>query len=162
MADKARDRNQTPAGGQGGLKGGTQGGGAGPLTNVGGPSGGTNSVSPTGGSQPDRGPAAPPGGAPPDQRGTANQAKHDAEAAFEDGTRKVSASVAKQVGRDAADVDTTSGLPSAPGNPKQQDETDPTGQSNSEGAFTTRGSLKDGERGPNPRMRHDSNAQDGQ
>jgi hypothetical protein len=112
-ANNAQDTDQDQ------LRGGTQGGGA-PPTNVGGPSGGTNSVSPTGASQPDRGPAAPPGGGVPDQRGTANEAKQDAEAAFEDGhmqpspqakSRRPSATEAKQWARDDANADTTPGTP---------------------------------------------------
>lgn len=85
------------------LKGGTEGGGGAAQPNVGGPTGGTNSLSPTGPVQPDRG--------PPDQRGTANQAKQDAEAAFEDRSRHPSATEAKQWARDDADVNTTPGTP---------------------------------------------------
>ena len=43
--------------------------------------------------------------------GPANEAKQDAEAAFEDGTRKPSGTEAKQWARDDADVDTTAGTP---------------------------------------------------
>jgi len=93
------------------LDGGTQAHGAGNLRSVGGPTGGTNSLSPQGGSQIDRGPESPPDGRKPDQRGTNNLAKQDAEAAFEDGTRKPSATEAKQWARDDADVDTTAGTP---------------------------------------------------
>lgn len=153
MADQAKSQNATPTNDQDQLRGGTQGGGS-PATRpaVGGPSGGTNSISPTGASQPDRGPAAPPGGGPPERHGQFTHDRRDAEAAFEGGSRKPSAAVAKQVGRDAADVDTTSGIPSAPGNPKQHDQTDPTGQSHSDGAFTTEGSLrKDGQPPPEKR-----------
>ncbi|MBX9627701.1 MAG: hypothetical protein K2X82_28135 [Gemmataceae bacterium] len=85
------------------LVGGTQAHGATPQVNVGGPSGGTNAVSPTGGSM--------PAATGHQQRGTANQAKQDAEAAFEDGTRKPSGTEAKQWARDDADVDTTAGTP---------------------------------------------------
>lgn len=93
------------------LKGGTEDTGGAPFVNVGGPTGGTISLSPTGPVQPDRGPASPPGGGPPDQRGTANQARQDAEAAFEDRSRHPSATEAKQWARDDADVDTTPGTP---------------------------------------------------
>jgi hypothetical protein len=115
MANDQKNHDQSE------LRGGTQGGAAaGSMPAVGGTSGGTNSISPTGGSQRDQGPAAPPGGAPPDNRGTANQAKQDAEAAFEDGqmqptpqakSRRPSATEAKQWARDDADADTTSGTP---------------------------------------------------
>lgn len=85
------------------LDGGLQGHGAGHLTHVGGQSGGTNTV------------ASPAGGSlPPDPvhgRGTNNLAKQDAEAAFEDGTRKPSGTEAKLWARDDADVDTTNGSP---------------------------------------------------
>jgi hypothetical protein len=50
--------------------------------------------------------------------------------------------VAKEKARDAAHVDTTHGVPAAPGNPRQQDQTDPTGQADSDGAFVTEGSLE--------------------
>lgn len=87
------------------LDGGTQGHGVAPLTGVGGPPGGNNSLSGNGGSM------RPPPAAAPDQRGTNNLAKQDAEAAFEDGTRKPSGTEAKQWARDDADVDTTAGTP---------------------------------------------------
>ena len=146
MPDQSKSQNAERADEQDQLRGGTQGGGSAPLTTVGGPSGGTNSISPTGASQRDRGPESPPGGAPPKSGGQFTNDRRDAEAALEGGSRHPSAAVAKQVGRDAADVDTTSGIPSAPSNPKQHDQTDPTGQSHSDGAFTTEGSLrKDGQ-----------------
>jgi hypothetical protein len=125
------------------LRGGTQGGATTPATTVGGTSGGTNSLSPAGASEPDRGPAAPPSGAPPRSRGTRNASRGDPEELFE-GTRKASPDVAKQKARDAADTDTTHGLPAAPGNPRQHDETDPTGQSFSSGAAVTKGSTAEG------------------
>ena len=87
------------------LDGGTQGHGVAPLAAVGGPPGGTNALSGNGGSM-----RPPPAGAP-DQRGTNNLAKQDAEAAFEDGTRKPSGTEAKQWARDDADADTTAGTP---------------------------------------------------
>ena len=124
MANDQNDKAQSD------LRGGTQGGaGPGSLPSVGGTSGGTNSISPTGASQRDQGPAAPPGGAPPDNRGTANQAKQDAEAAFEDGhmqpspqakSRRPSGTEAKQWARDDADVDTTPGTPYGGVAPEQQ------------------------------------------
>src|SRR5207249_6576164 len=57
-------------------------------------------------------------------------------------SRKPSHAVAKQKARDAADADTTPGLPAAPSNPKQHDQTDPTGRSHSDGASVTEGSLR--------------------
>src|SRR3954468_12174063 len=84
-------------------------------------------------------------------RGTRGGSAGNAEDAFQ-GSRHPSAAVAKQVARDAADVDTTSGIPSAPANPRQHDQTDPTGQSHSTGAQTTEGSLrKDGQPPPDKR-----------
>lgn len=111
MADNIKDLNGTPLDDGSGLRGGTQGGGNAALTNVGGPSGGTNSVSPTGGSQADQTSAAPSSALRRDQRGTGNQARQDAEAAFEGGTRKPSATEAKQWARDDIDVGTIPGTP---------------------------------------------------
>lgn len=142
MSDNKRDQNPPPPADQGGFRSGTQGGGG--TQNIGGPSGGTNSLSPSGASQPDQGPAAPPGGAPPRSGGTRTDSRSEPEELFE-GSRKPSHAVAKEKARDAANVDTTHGLPAAPGNPKQQDETDPTGESNSTGAAVTKGST--GEKG---------------
>lgn len=99
------------------------------LSNVGGPSGGTNSVSPVG--EVNRRDSDVFGGGP---RTAENE------------TRRVSPAVAKQFARDGADVDTTNGLPAAPGNPVQQDETDPTGQTKSTHASVTRGSTARGSR----------------
>lgn len=82
-------------------------------------------------------------------RGTRGGSTGDAEDSFQ-GSRHPSPAVANPVGRDAADVDTTNGIPSAPANPKQHDQTDPTGQSHSDGAFVTEGSLKDEAKGPRP------------
>jgi len=113
MADNTRKKKDNRLGG-------TQGGTDSQYTTVGGPSGGTNSVSPTGASQPDQRPAGSPAGVPPDQHGTANRAKQDAAAAFEDGhmqptpkakSRRPSGTEAKQWARDEANVDTTSGTP---------------------------------------------------
>ena len=84
------------------LDGGTQAHGAGNLRSVGGSPGGTNSISPQGNNHVDNA---------PDLRGTNNLAKQDAEAAFEDGTRKPSATEAKQWARDDANVNTTAGTP---------------------------------------------------
>jgi hypothetical protein len=123
MNDNTRDQNPPP---------------------VGGPSGGTNSLSPSGASQPDQGSAAPPGGASPRSGGTRTDSRSEPEELFE-GSRKPSHAVAKQKARDDADADTTHGLPASPGHPKQHDETDPTGQSNSAGAAVTKGST--GEKG---------------
>jgi hypothetical protein len=133
MADK---NTKDPNAAQDQLRGGTEGGGnAANLPNVGGPAGGTNSISPQGGNHVGR----------PEQHGggTRTESRHEPEELF-DGSRKPSHAAAKQTARDDADVNTTSGIPSAPGNPKQHDETDPTGQSRSSGAFTTDGSLKSG------------------
>ncbi|MBX9584073.1 MAG: hypothetical protein K2X87_27555 [Gemmataceae bacterium] len=94
------DRNQSDADR---LDGGTQGHGAVPQAHVGGRPGGTNALDGTGGNLP-----AATGS---QQRGTANQAKQDAETAFEDGTRKPSGTEAKQWARDDADADTTAGTP---------------------------------------------------
>src|SRR4051812_36711473 len=106
------------------LRGGTDASGTGGrLANVGGPSGGTNSLNPSGASQPDAGPAAPPGGAPHRSGGTRTDDRNEPEEMYE-GSRKPSHAVAKQKARDRADVDTTHGLPAAPGNPRQQEETD--------------------------------------
>jgi hypothetical protein len=159
MADHVTDRNATKPNDQDQLRGGTQGGGA-PPTTVGSQSGGTNSIAPAGGSQIDRGPASPPGGGhPPHAGGTRTESRHEPEELFE-GSRKPSHATAKQRARDDADADTTHGLPAAPGNPKQHDETDPTGQAHSAGAFTTDGSLKHGgghrdDRNPEPPGRKD-------
>jgi hypothetical protein len=97
------------------------------LTNVAGPHGGTNSVSPV---------------------GVVNRLNPDV---FGDGprnaeneSRTASPEVAKQWARDAANVDTTNGLPSAPGNPVQHDETDPTGLAHSKHAAVTKGSTSKG------------------
>jgi hypothetical protein len=146
MKDQKRDQNPPPPAGenQNGLRGGTQGGEPSPTPDIGGRSGGTNSLSPTGASQPDQGPASPPGGAPPQSGGTRTDSRDEPEELFE-GSRKPSHATAKQRARDDADVDTTHGQPPAPGNPKQHDETDPTGQSHSTGAAVTKAST--GEKG---------------
>lgn len=136
MSDQAKDTKDQ-------LKGGTEGGAGAPQTNVGGPSGGTNSLQPAGPSQPEKGPAAPPGGAPKQSGGTWTASRSEPEELFE-GSRKPSHAVAKQKARDDADTDTTHGLPAAPGNPRQHDETDPTGQSHSAGAAVTKGSTAKG------------------
>ena len=75
-------------------------------------------------------------------RGTHGGSTGDPEDAFQ-GSRHPSPAVAKEVARDAAHADTTHGVPSAPANPKQHDQTDPTGQSHSDGASVTKGSLQD-------------------
>src|SRR5439155_1375738 len=160
MANNTTDQNATPADPNDPLRGGTQGGGAGPLTSVGGPSGGTNSISPSGSSQIDRRPEGSPAAQPERSGGTKTGSRNEPEELFEGvrkpsqaepkqkaqslaGSRKPSHAVAKQKARDDADVDTTHGLPAAPANPKQHDQTDPTGQSHSDGASTTEGSLTD-------------------
>lgn len=119
------------------LRGGTQGGGH-PPANVGMPSGGTNSLTPAGGSHPS-------GGAVQHSGGTKTESRGEPQELFE-GSRKPSPAVAKERARDAADVDTTHGFPAAPGNPRQQEETDPqgTGQSTpseSRGVEVTKASL---------------------
>lgn len=138
MSDKKRDQNATPpADDQSGLRGGTQGGGNAGLANTGTPTGGTNALTPAGGSH-------PTGGAAKHSGGTRTDSRSEPEELFE-GSRKPSHAVAKEKARDDANVDTTHGLPAAPGNPKQHDETDPTGESNSAGAAVTKGST--GEKG---------------
>ncbi len=127
-------RADDPVEPKGGLEGGTVSEPRGPLINVGGVSGGTNSLSPVGGVH--VGNANEYGSGPH----TGNQGG-DIEQEF-DGSRKPSPSVTKQEARDAAHVDTTAGLPAAPGNPKQHNETDPTGRSHSDGASVTKGSLR--------------------
>jgi hypothetical protein len=139
MSDQPK-KDATPAGAQDELRGGTQTGGANPQPNMGATTGGTNSLSPVGASQPDKGPAAPPGGAAQRSGGTRTDSRNDPEELFE-GTRKPSPAIAKERARDGAHVETTHGVPAAPGNPKQHDETDPTGQSNSAGAAVTKGST---------------------
>jgi len=101
------------------LRGGTQGGGNAPLANTGTPPGGTNALTATGGSH-------PTGGAVQHSGGTRTESRNEPEELFE-GSRKPSHATAKQRARDEADVDTTHGLPAAPGNPRQQEETDPNG-----------------------------------
>ena len=86
-------------------------------------------------------PTSDPGGAI--QRGSRSSSRSDPEELFER-SRHPSPAVAKEWARDGAVANTTHGLPSAPGNPKQHDETDPTGQSHSDTAFTTDGSLTQG------------------
>ena len=77
-------------------------------------------------------------------RGKQSESRDEPEELFE-GSRKPSHAVAKQKARDDADVDTTHGLPPAPGNPRQQDETDPTGQTQSTHAAVPPRSTKEGE-----------------
>lgn len=135
MADELVDHNATPTDPNDPLRGGTQGGARARLVGVGGPSGGTNSISAQGHNHVDR--PAHHGG------GNRTEDRYEPEELF-DGTRKPSHAAAKQRARDDADVDTTSGIPAAPANPKQHDETDPTGRTHSSGAFTTDGSLAAG------------------
>jgi len=77
-------------------------------------------------------------------RGTRTESRNEPEELFE-GSRKPSHAVAKQKVRDDADVDTTPGLPPPPGNPRQHDETDPTGQTRSTHPAVPPRSTKEGE-----------------
>jgi hypothetical protein len=138
MSNNTTDPNHGP-GGDDPLQGGTQHmGAAGNLANVGGQPGGTNALTPAGGSHPEDGHPGPRSG------GTRTESQNEPEELFE-GSRKPSHAVAKQKARDDADVDTTGGLPPAPGNPRQQDETDPTGQTHSTHAVVPPLSTKEGE-----------------
>ena len=155
MASKPTDPNTTPAADDG-LRGGTQGGGT-PAPTVGGVPGGTNSLSPVGPVHVER-PAKQSGSTRTASRGEPEElfeaAREPSHAEAKQNrrasprrppsgrSRKPSHAVAKQKARDAADADTTPGLPAAPSNPKQHDQTDPTGRSHSDGASVTEGSLR--------------------
>ena len=96
MANKTTDQNATPANDQqDALRGGTQGGGAGPLTGVGGPSGGTNSIAPSGSSQIDRRPEGSPAGHNGRSGGTKTGSRNETEELFE-GVRKPKRAEPKQ------------------------------------------------------------------
>ena len=132
-----KQKNDNAPAGDDALRGGTEGGGNASLANQGTPPGGTNALTPSGGSHAGNAAEKHSGGTRTDDRFEQEE--------MDIGARKPSAAVAKEKARDRADVDTTHGFPAAPGNPRQQDETDPTGQSHSTGAQVTEAST--GEKG---------------